>query len=306
VTVLAAIGEGLAELSLADGRDDTALSFGGDAANVCVMAARLGARTRLGGRVGDDALGRRLLAFWRAHGIELDGVRQDPGAATGLYVNEASAGGHRFVYYRRGSAGSRFAPDDVAPAFLERVGTLVVTGVTLAVSPMCAAAAWRAIELARERGVRVACVLNHRPALGGDVDELVRAARASDVAIGSREDAAAVLGTRDPERIRAALRDGPAELVLTDGADPALVVAGGEAVAQPVPAVAVRNAAGAGDALAGAYLAARLRGDAPARSLAWGVAAATLSVQEEGCASAYPSAEATAALLGRLAPGVPA
>ena len=50
--------------------------------------------------------------------------------------------------------------------------------------------------------------------------------------------------------------------MLTDGADPALVVAGGEAVAQPVPAVEVRNAAGAGDALAGAYLAARLRGDA--------------------------------------------
>ena len=306
MTVLAAIGEGLAELALADGRDEPRLGFGGDAANVCVMAARLGARTRLAGRVGDDALGRRMLAFWDGHGIELGSVRPDPGAPTGLYLNETGADGHRFVYWRRGSAGSRLEPDDVAPAFLDGAGTLVVTGVTFAVSPSCAAAARRAMTLARERGVRVACVLNHRPALGGDVDELANVARASDVAIGSREDAEAVFGTRDPTRLLALLGDGPAELVLTDGADPALVVAGGAAVAQPVPAVAVRNAAGAGDALAGAYLAARLRGDAPARSLAWGVAAATLSVQRDGCAAAYPSEHETAGLLARIEPGVPA
>jgi len=306
VTVLAAIGEGLAEFSLAGGRGRPALGFGGDAANVCVMAARLGARTRFAGRVGDDELGRRMLAFWGEHGIELGSVRPDPGAPTGLYLNEVGEDGHRFVYWRRGSAGSRLEPDDLAPAFLERVGTLVVTGVTLAVSPSCAAAARQAMAVARDRGVRVACVLNHRPALGGDVEELASVARASDVTIGSREDAEAVFGTRDPGRVRALLGDGPAELVLTDGADPAVVVAGGEAVAQPVPAVEVRNAAGAGDALAGAYLAARLRGERPAHSLAWGVAAATLSVQRDGCAAAYPSAEETAGLLARMKPGVPA
>ena len=49
--------------------------------------------------------------FWRSRGVDADGVRPDAGAPTGLYVNETVGdGGHRFVYWRTGSAGSRFAP----------------------------------------------------------------------------------------------------------------------------------------------------------------------------------------------------
>jgi sugar/nucleoside kinase (ribokinase family) len=43
VTALGAIGEGLAEISLSTAGGETTLGFGGDAANLCVMAARLGA-----------------------------------------------------------------------------------------------------------------------------------------------------------------------------------------------------------------------------------------------------------------------
>ncbi len=298
---LGAIGEGLAEISLSAAGGETTLGFGGDAANLCVMAAQLGAPARLAGRVGDDELGRRLLAFWRSRGVDADGVRPDADAPTGLYVNEADGdGGHRFVYWRAGSAGSRLAPGDLAPAFLDGLGALVATGITLAVSRTSADAVHRAIALARERGVRIVCVLNHRPALGGDIRELAGVARGSDVLIASREDTEAVFGTREPARLRELLAPGPAELVLTDGGGPALAVGDGGAWLQPVPSADVRNAAGAGDALAGAYLAARLRGEAPARSLAWGVAAATLSVRHDGCALGYPDEAETAAMLARL------
>ena len=67
------------------------------------------------------------------------------------------------------------------------------------------------------------------------------------------------------------------------------VVDGSRATQQDVPAVAVRNAAGAGDAFAGAYLASRLLGRSPTASLAWAVAAASL--YPELSASRAPAAE---------------
>jgi 2-dehydro-3-deoxygluconokinase len=305
VTTLGAIGEGLAEISLSAESDETVLGFGGDAANLCVMAARLGAAARFAGRVGDDELGRRLLAFWRSRGVDADGVHCDPGAPTGLYVNESVAGEHRFVYWRTGSAGSRLGPADLAPAFFDGLDALVVTGITLAVSRTSADAAHRAVAHARERGARIVCVLNHRPALDADVVELAQTARASDVLIASREDTQTVFGTRDPAQLGALLAPGPAELVLTDGGAPALALGDGEAWLQPVPSADVRNAGGAGDALAGAYLAGRLRGETVERSLAQGVAAASLSVEREGCASGYPSADEVASALRELPPAEP-
>jgi len=303
---LLAIGEGLGELSLgAPGVSAVTLGSGGDAANVAVMAARLGASVRLAGRVGDDGLGRWLLACWSRNRVDVAGVRVDAGAATGLYVNEPAPDGHRFTYWRAGSAGSRLEPGDLVPTLFERLGMLVVTGVTLAVSRSSARAAAHAVAAARAAGGRVACVLNHRPALGGEVAALGSFARASDVLICSREDAHAVFGTGEPAALRELLDGGPYELVVTDGADAAVASDGERAWRQPVPAVEVRNAGGAGDALAGGYLAARLRGEPVARSLAWGVAAASLSVQRDGCASGYPSAEETAATVSELPPVEP-
>jgi 2-dehydro-3-deoxygluconokinase len=302
VTVLGAIGEGLAELALGPSPDAAQLGVGGDAANVCVMAARLGQPARLAGRVGDDGLGARLLAFWERRGVDVSGVRRDPHAPTGLYVNEPAPGhGHRFTYWRRESAGSRVCPDDLDEHFFVDLGVLVFTGITLAISGSATLAVRDAIGEARGRGARVCCVLNHRPALGGDTAELAELAAASDVLVASAEDVAAVFGG-DP----AVGELGPPEIVLTDGAHPVLAVADGAAMRQPVPSVDERNAAGAGDALAGAYLAARLQGHAPSAGLAWGVAAATLSVQREGCATSYPSREETMELAGRLPAAKPA
>src|SRR5690242_12876665 len=93
--VVGTLGEGLLEVGLEPGLADDSLGrgFGGDAANVAVMAARLGARARLLTRVGDDAAGRMLLEFWAAAGVELDLVGIDPAAPTGLYVNERDESG---------------------------------------------------------------------------------------------------------------------------------------------------------------------------------------------------------------------
>jgi 2-dehydro-3-deoxygluconokinase len=301
--VLAVIGEGLIELEVDDAFGDHVLMApGGDAGNIAVMAARLGAPARLGGRIGDDPFGARLLAFWRGAGVDVSHVRVDPdaNAVTGLYLNAPRpGGGHRFAYWRGGSAGSRLQPGDLGDSFLVRVGLLVVTGVALAVSPSSAAAAQEAVARARAAGARVACVLNHRPALGGDIAALTATARGADLVIGSTEDAAAMVGERDPVALAREVLDVP-ELVLTDGRELVTAVIDRDVVQQRVPVVPVVNAAGAGDAFAGAYLAQRLAGVEPSAALAWGVAASALSVTRRGCASSYPTLAETTALAHQL------
>jgi len=298
--VLAVIGEGLVELELETAAGDLRLAAGGDAANVAVMAARLGAAVRLGGRIGADPLGTWLRSFWRDAGVDVDHVLPDPDAPTGLYLNVLTGeGDHRFVYWRTGSAGSRLRAGDLVEAFLADVAMLVVTGVTLAASRSSAEAARRAIARARAGGARIACVLNYRPALGGDAAELASLARAADIVIGSREDADAVLGERDPERLARGPLPVP-ELVLTDGGEPVAAVVEGTLLTQPVPDVDVVDAAGAGDAFAGAYLAERIAGGSPTDALAWGVAASARSVTRRGCAGSYPMRTEVRALAHRL------
>jgi 2-dehydro-3-deoxygluconokinase len=211
-----------------------------------------------------------------------------------LYLNDrAPGGGHRFSYWRRGSAGSRLEAADVPDAFVEGVGILLVTGVTLAISPSAAAAARDAADRARARGARIAFVVNHRPALDPDAALLRDWAAAADIVITSVEDAAAVSGI-------AALcdDDDPREVVLTAGGEPASVRWPGGRERRAVPAAPVVDAAGAGDALAGAYLASRLAGLQPPAALARGVVAASLSVARAGCAASYPTAAELEAALG--------
>jgi len=299
MSALGAIGEGLAELSVVEDGSEVALSAGGDVANVCVMAAHVGVATRLAGRVGDDALGRRLERFWTEAGVDVRFLRRDREAPTGLYLNETAADlSHRFTYWRAGSAGSRLEPSDIADAFFDDLGVLVVSGITLAVSSSSAAAAADAVARASGRGTQLCCLLNHRPALGGDIGRLAEIARTCEILIGSAEDVDVVFGGFDPAALA---RLGPREIVISDRDQPVWAMIDGEEHCAPVPRVTVRNAAGAGDALAGAYLAARLERRPGALALAWAVAASSLSVQRDGCAGSYPTREQTRAEAERLA-----
>jgi len=292
VSALGAIGEGLIEIELTDG-GTARINPGGDAANICVMAARLGCDARLLARIGSDPLGRRLKEFWANEGVDTGHVLVDSRRVTGLYLNESTRDGHRFSYWRADSAGSCLDPSDLDSRFLDGVGTLVVTGVTLCVSRSAAEAAEAAVNLARDRGVSVAFVLNFRPALEPDAPEFARIAASSDIVIGSVEDFAGIYRSGD-RGLRELTGDGSdREVAVTDGPRPALAARGDQLVRQRVPAVDVVNAAGAGDAFAGAYLATRLEGGPLPVALRRGVAAASVSVGRRGCARSYPSIEET-------------
>lgn len=246
-------------------------SLAGAEWNVALALASAGVRAAVISRVGDDGFGRFLLSELDQHGVDGSAVELDPQAPTGLYVKELSAadddGAVRSAmhYYRAGSAGSRISPATVdapaARAVLADAALVHTTGITPALSPV-ARAAQDALFAARG-GRLMSFDLNWRPALWQGREDEAREIlggylAAADVAQCSEQDAAAVFGTGDPERLRA-LFPAPRHLVVTreDGATAFDGAERADAPAVPAPVV---ETIGAGDAFAAGFLAGVLSG----------------------------------------------
>ena len=84
---------------------------------------------------------------------------------------------------------------------------------------------------------------------------------------------------------------GPRAVVVTLGADGALVVEGDRAEHVPAQPVAVVDTTGAGDTFCGALADALARGATLVEAARWGVAAAALSVTRSGAQDGMPTAE---------------
>ena len=84
---------------------------------------------------------------------------------------------------------------------------------------------------------------------------------------------------------------GPRAVVVTLGADGALVVEGDRAEHVPAQPVDVVDTTGAGDTFCGALADALARGAGLVEAARWGVAAAALSVTRSGAQDGMPTAE---------------
>ncbi|MEV0201394.1 PfkB family carbohydrate kinase, partial [Nonomuraea sp. NPDC050691] len=170
---------------------------GGKGANQAVAAARLGARVRLVGQVGDDALGRDLLAAVAGEGVDVSGVRQAP-AATGLAMIVVEDGGENMITVARGANGLFHLTD------LDLSGA----GAILLQLEIPVAACLAAARQARAQGVPV--ILNAAPYTQG-LDELLALV---DLLIVNEGEAAALCGGTDPAGLLAL---GPRAAVVTLG-----------------------------------------------------------------------------------------
>ena len=85
---------------------------GGPAANGAVTVARLGGEATIWGRVGDDEIGRQLVAEFDRHGVDASAVRLVPGHRSGVGAIILDAAGERF------SAGYMDKTLDPDPAWL--------------------------------------------------------------------------------------------------------------------------------------------------------------------------------------------
>jgi 2-dehydro-3-deoxygluconokinase len=305
VTRVAVLGECMIELSHLDETTLT-LAYGGDVYNCAVGLARWGTDVTFVTRVGDDAHSDRMVAAWRAEGIDTSLVDHVPGHAPGLYVIRTDPDGERSFTYWRSASPARLilADDDDADRVREGlagVDWLLLSGVTLSLLGDGAHDRLLALlDALRATGTRIAFDTNFRPA--GWPDAATARRRMDDVlartllALPTLEDEQALRGNRDgAEDAARRLRDlGAAEVTVKLGADGALVLAGDAAERVPAqPGVEVVDTTGAGDAFDAGYLHARIAGAPPADAAREGARLAAATIGHRGAIA--PSEHAPAA-----------
>lgn len=129
---------------------DFSTAPGGKGANQAVAAARMGASVRMIGRVGSDTFGPQLRDNLTANGVEVTGVMQDPGAASGVAVILLDASRENRILV---ASGANMRCDDtqvdaVASALEGADALMLQCEIPPAVS-------LKAARIAREMGVRV-------------------------------------------------------------------------------------------------------------------------------------------------------
>ncbi|MEV4376900.1 sugar kinase [Streptosporangium sp. NPDC049644] len=282
------------------------LSVAGAEANVAIGLARLGHTARWAGVIGADELGLLVLRTLRAEAVDVRAVRVDPEHPTGLLIQENRIGDvARVHYYRSGSAGSRLNPADVAAALTSdgREGSggggeagggtprvLHVTGITPALGPEPRAAIEHAVRRARELGARVCLDVNHRARLWDSTEAsavLGGLLPYVDVLVASDGELALVVSGG----AEGALLAGVDEVVVKHGAAGAEVWTADDRVALPARRVPVASTIGAGDAFVAGYLSGLLDGLPPAGRLDRGVTLGAFAVATHGDWHGLPTRE---------------
>ncbi|MGW0872644.1 ribokinase [Streptomyces sp. NPDC002740] len=267
---------------------DLAVHPGGKGANQAVAAARLGARTALLARVGDDAYGRLLLDSQRAAGVDTAGVLVG-GAPTGVALITVDPSGDNSIVVSPGANG-RLTPADVrAAAGLLHASRVVSAQLEIPLETV--------VEAVRNLAPGSRFVLNPSPPRPLPAEVLA----ACDPLIVNEHEAKVILGGADvgdePEEwARTLLAMGPKSVVVTLGAEGALV-ASAEGVARVASVrVAAVDTTGAGDSFTAA-LAWRLgTGSTLAEAAAYAARVGAAAVTRRGAQESFPTAQEVEAL----------
>jgi ribokinase len=244
---------------------------GGKSANQAVAAARQGAAVRMIAAVGDDDHGEEAVAQLEAEGIDVSAV-QRLATPTGVALIAVDAKGENQIAVASG-ANAELAPEAVEAALAGApAGGVVLLGLEVPDAAVLAGA-----RAARAAGLEV--VLNPAPARPLP-DELLAL---SPVLTPNGPEAAALSGEDDPEAAARALtaRTG-APVVVTVGADGALLADGDTLARIPAPQVEAFDTTGAGDAFNGALACALAGGAELADAVRAAVAVAAESVRTPG------------------------
>jgi ribokinase len=211
---------------------------GGQAANVAAWAAALGARARSIGKRGADDAGRLVRTGLEVRGVELLGPEE---GRTSVICSLVSHDGARSMAADRASS-AELRPEEIEDAWLEGCDHLFVSGYALLRQP-ARSAAFRAVELARERGAAASVDLSTWSAIRDAGADEIR-----DVLLDLAPDT--VFANEDEERIVGG--PFPGMTWITKRGPHGASFAGEERDALPVERVV--DSTGAGDALAAGWI----------------------------------------------------
>jgi ribokinase len=276
-----------------------AINLGGKGANQAAAAGRLaaplGLRAALAGRVGADIFGALVREEMAAFGVELQGLRQDSAHSTGLALIGVDAAGENAITVV-GAANMAQDDSDVAAA-----GSLLdEAAVVLLQLEIPAAVVVAAAGRARAGGAIV--VLDPAPVpAGGLSDALLGCA---DILTPNETETERITGLRPSDAASAELaadrlqQRGVRGAIVKLGARGVFFRVGGAQGFVPPFAVHSIDSVAAGDIFNGGLAAALARGDDPARAVRFAAACGALATTKRGAAKAAPTLAEVDALLG--------
>ena len=296
--------------------------IGGSPTNIAAGTARLGLKSALITRVGDEHMGRFIREELAREGVDVRGVKTDPDRLTALVLlGIRDDKQFPLIFYRENCADMALCEDDIAESFIAETRAVVATGTHLS-NPRTAAAVLKALNLARKHGAQTALDIDYRPNLwglsghGDGENRFVESAAVTaklqatlhlfDLIVGTEEEFHIAGGTSDTvAALRAVRAVCGATLVCKRGSMGAVAFAGAvpddidDGESGPGFPIEVFNVLGAGDGFMSGLLKGWLDGEPWPVALKYANVCGAFAVSRHGCTPAYPSWEELQFFLGR-------
>ncbi len=287
-------------------------AVGGCPANIAIGTARLGLRSGLVTRVGDEAMGRFIREQMEREGVATDGIVTDPRRLTALVIlgvrDEAS---FPLIFYRDNCADMALGEDDLDEAFIASAAAVVVTGTHFS-RDTTAAAQRKAIRIAKANGRKVVFDVDYRPNLWGLLghgagesryvrsdavtehlkpilgacDLIVGTEEELHIAGGSEDTLSAIRAVRAVSQATIVCKRGPMGCVVFPGEIPDSLEAGVKGPGFPVE---VYNVLGAGDAFLSGFLRGWLKDEPLETCCAYANASGAFAVSRLLCSPEIPT-----------------
>lgn len=296
--------------------------IGGSPTNIACGSARLGLKTALISRVGDEHMGRFILEQLAREGVCTDGVVTDPERLTALVIlGIRDQEQFPLIFYRENCADMALCEDDIDEGFIQRARAVVVTGTHLS-HPRTEAAVLKALKLARKHGLRTALDIDYRPNLWGVAghgdgesrfvesetvtakllstlhlfDLIVGTEEEFHIAGGSTDTLAALRRVREHSAATLVCKRGALGAIAFEGAVPGSLDDGQTGQGFPIE---VFNVLGAGDGFFSGLLKGWMADADWPTALKYANACGAFAVSRHGCTPAYPSLEELEFFLAR-------
>ncbi len=288
--------------------------LGGSSCNIAYGCARLGLRSSMLTRVGDEHMGRFIVETLRKGGVDVSHIKVDKKRLSGLVVlGLKDRATFPLIFYRNDCADMAISEDDIAESYIASSESLLITGTHFS-TEKTSLACKKAMAYAKKNGVKLILDIDYRPVLWGltSIDQgeerFIKSDSVSahlqsfvsdfDLIVGTEEEFQIAGGEPSVIPSLATLRTiTKATLVLKRGAEGNSVVEHSMDLPteiQELPLykglkIEVLNVLGAGDAFMSGFLKGWLKGEDYERCSLYANACGALVVSRHGCSPAIPS-----------------
>lgn len=278
-------------------------SFGGAESNFAIALARLGHQVGWFSRLGKDPFGKFILKAIRGEGVDVSRAELTDQAPTGFMLRESVAGKTSVYYYRNGSAASKLSPEHLDEEYIKNATILHITGITCAISESARNAVYKAIQIAKNNGVKICFDPNIRLKLWTIAEArevLLPIAEQADYFLPGLDELKLLYDTNDEDEVFSRLKELKGVSIVKGGNDKTFLVDTGSVTSFPYISVEkVVDPVGAGDGFCAGFVAGLLKGFSHQKSVQLANLVGALVIQTEGDWEGLPTLDEVQAIMNK-------